>query len=69
MLRVEEGRLDAGSMKRNARTLKVSKPERRVLTLDLSGREGEAQGDAFRQLLDRFPFWQTMAAATPGLTP
>lgn len=26
-------------------------------------------GDAFRQLLDRFPFWQSMAAATPGLTP
>jgi integrase len=26
-------------------------------------------GDAFRQLLDRFPFWRSMVAATPGLTP
>lgn len=26
-------------------------------------------GDAFRQLLDRYPFWTSMVAATPGLTP
>ncbi|TCD56746.1 integrase [Synechococcus sp. BS56D] len=26
-------------------------------------------GDAFRQLLDRYPFWQSMVAATPGLVP
>lgn len=98
VLRVEEGRLYVGNVKRNARTLKVVKPERRALPLDLPGREGEGTkavallrsglvklpvairnqaaagshkgvGDAFRQLLDRFPFWQSMAAATPGLTP
>jgi integrase len=98
VLRIEEGRLYVGNVKRNARTLKVAKPERRVLPLDLPGREGEGTkavallrsglvklpgairtqaaagshkgvGDAFRQLLDRFPFWQSMAAATPGLTP
>jgi integrase len=98
VLRVDEGRLYVGSVKRNARTLKVSKPDRRVLPLDLPGREGEGSravallesglvklpmairsqaaagsykgvGDAFRQLLDRFPFWRSMADATPGLTP
>ncbi len=98
VLRVEEGRLYVGSVKRNVRTLKVKKPERRVLPLDLPGREGEGAravallssglvklpiairtqagagsykgvGDAFRQLLDRFPFWRSMADATPGLTP
>jgi integrase len=26
-------------------------------------------GDAFRQLLDRYPFWQSLVAATEGLTP
>lgn len=26
-------------------------------------------GDAFRQLLDRYPFWQSLVAETPGLTP
>lgn len=26
-------------------------------------------GDAFRQLLDRYPYWQSLVAATPGLTP
>ena len=98
VLRVEEERLYVGNVKRNARTLKVAKSERRALPLDLPGREGEGTkavallrsglvklpgairtqaaagshkgvGDAFRQLLDRFPFWQSMAAATPGLTP
>ena len=85
-------------MKRNARTLKSSKPARRVLPLDLLGREGEGARavalmdsglvklptairsqieaglhkgvrDAFRQLLDRSPFWQSLVEATPGLTP
>lgn len=41
VLRVEEGRLYVGSVKRNIRTLKVAKQERRVLPLDLPGREGE----------------------------
>ncbi|MFN6338759.1 MAG: hypothetical protein ACK41W_08550 [Cyanobacteriota bacterium] len=39
--RVDEGRLYVGNVKRNARTLKVVKPERRALPLDLPGREGE----------------------------
>jgi len=98
VLRVEQGKLYAGSVKRNVRTLKVAKPDRRVLSLDLPGREGEGAravalldsglvklptailtqvktsshksvGHALRQLLNRFPFWQSMAAATPGLTP
>ncbi len=98
VLRVEEDRLYVGSVKRNIRTLKVAKPDRRVLPLDLPGREGEGAralalldsglvklpaairtqitacahkgvGDAFRQLLDRFSFWQSLVAATPGLTP
>lgn len=98
VLRVDEGRLYVGSVKRNVRTLKVAKAERRVLALDLVGREGEGGrvvalldsglvklpmairtqaaagaykgvGDAFRQLLDRFPFWKSMVAVTPGLTP
>jgi integrase len=98
VLRVEDGRLYVGSVKRNARTLKLAKSERRVLPLDLPGREGDGArmvallesglvklpaailsqaaassykgvGDAFRQLLDRFPFWQSMVTATPGLTP
>jgi integrase len=98
VLRIEEGRLYVGSVKRNARTLKAPKPDRRVLPLDLLGREGEGSralalldsglmklpaairsqiaarshkgvGDAFRQLLDRFSFWQSLVAATPGLTP
>jgi hypothetical protein len=39
--RVDEGRLYVGNVKRNARTLKVVKPERRALPLDLPGREVE----------------------------
>ena len=98
VLKVDEGRLLVGSVKRNARTLKAPKPARRVLPLDLLGREGEGAravalldsglvklpaairsqieagshkgvGDAFRQLLDRFPFWQSLVETTPGLTP
>ena len=98
VLRIDEGRLFVGSVKRNIRTLKSSKPDRRVLPLDLPGREGEGAravallhseqvklpkailskkearshkgvGDAFRQLLDRSPFWQSLVEATPGLTP
>ena len=39
------------------------------------GSDGEVQdslkpvGDAFRQLLERYPFWRSLVAATPGLTP
>ncbi len=95
---LEEGRLYVGNVKRNIRTMKVVKPDRRVLPLDLPGREGEGAraptllasglvklpaavrsqidagshkgvGDAFRQLLNRFPFWQSLVAAAPGLKP
>ncbi len=99
VLRVKEGKLlYVGNVKRNARTLKVAKPDRLVLPLDLPGRGEEGKralalldsglvklpvairsqikvgshkgvGDAFRQLLERFPFWQSLVAATPGLTP
>jgi hypothetical protein len=78
-------------VKRNTRTLKSSKPARRVLPLDLLGSDVEGAravalldsglvklveagphkgvGDAFRQLLDRFPFWKSLVEAAPGLTP
>jgi hypothetical protein len=98
VLKVDEGRLLVGSVKRNTRTLRSSKPACRVLPLDLLGREGEGARavalldsglvklpaairsqieagshkgvrDAFRQLLDRSPFWQSLVEATPGLTP
>lgn len=105
VLRVQEGRLYVGNIKRNIRTMKQSKPDRLALPLDLPGREGEGMaalemfgsgriqlplairtqiagisdhvenrsfkpvGDAFRQLLDRFPFWQSLVSSNPGLTP
>jgi sigma54-dependent transcription regulator len=98
VLKVDEGRLFVGSVKRNIRTLRYCKPARRVLPLDLLGREGEGAravalldsglvklpaaircqieagphkgvGDAFRQLLDRFSFWQSLVQAARGLTP
>lgn len=98
VLKVKEGKLYVGSVKRNASTMKVQKPDRRVLALDLPGREGEGAkavsaletgagllpqvirnqatsgshkgvGDAFRQLLDRFPPWVALVGEVPGLTP
>ena len=41
---------------------------RAILTAIDSG-EFKKVGDAFRQLLDRYPFWQSLVAATPDLTP
>lgn len=35
----------------------------------ISSGEFKKVGDAFRQLMDRYPFWQSMVAVTPGLTP
>ncbi|WP_050757153.1 hypothetical protein [Cyanobium sp. PCC 7001] len=98
VLRVNDGRLYVGQVKRNQRTLNQRHPPRLVLALPLTGREAEAEqfledystgaislprairsaiasgsykavGDAFRQLLDRNPTWQRLAAETPGLTP
>lgn len=43
VLRVEDGRLYVGNVKRNARTMTVQKPDRLVLALDLPGRAGEGQ--------------------------
>jgi hypothetical protein len=40
--RVEERRLDVGSVKRNARTEQVSQPHRREPPLDLPSRDGES---------------------------
>ena len=42
MRRVEERRLDVGSVKRNARTEQVSQPDRREPPLDLPSRDGES---------------------------
>lgn len=95
---VEDGKLYVHStVKRNKRTMKAPKPPRRVIALELHGRDDGARalaqfgsglvklpkgirtaiegeeykpvGDAFRQYLDRLPFWQSMVAATKGLTP
>lgn len=60
VLKVDEGRLLVGRVKRNARTLKSSKPAHGVLPLDLLGLEDEgARAGAF---------WQSLLQATPGLT-
>jgi len=45
--------------------VKLPKP---VLTAIETG-EFKPVGDAFRQLLDRYPFWQSLVKATKGLTP
>lgn len=97
-LSVDDGRLYVGSqVKRNRRSMKKTATKRRVIALEVDGRNDGAKalqlytsglvalpksvrtaiesgefkkvGDAFRQLLDRYPFWQSLVAATPGLTP
>jgi integrase len=35
----------------------------------IAGGQHKAVGDAFRQLLDRLPYWQGLVAREPGLTP
>ena len=45
--------------------VKLPKP----LLTAIAGGEFKPVGDAFRQLLERYPFWQSLAKATPGLTP
>lgn len=41
----------------------------RAIRTAIDSGEFKKVGDAFRQLLDRYPFWQSLVAATPGLTP
>jgi integrase len=47
----------------------------RTQTAKCLGKDGEVLdslkpvGDAFRQLLERYPFWRSLVAATSGLTP
>jgi integrase len=65
VLKVDEGRLLVGSVKRNTRTLRSSKPARWVLPLDLLGREGE--GARAVALMDSGLV--KLVEAAPGLTP
>ena len=41
----------------------------RAIRSAINSGEFKKVGDAFRQLLDRYPFWQSLVAATPDLTP
>ena len=41
----------------------------RAIRTAIDSGEFKKVGDAFRQLLDRYPFWQSLVAVTPGLTP
>lgn len=41
----------------------------RIEKVKAEGGSFKPVGDEFRQQLERYPFWQSMAAATPGLTP
>lgn len=52
---------------RNSREGLVKLP-RAIRTAITSGKF-KKDGDTFRQLLDRYPFWQSLVAATPDLTP
>ena len=41
----------------------------RIEKVKAEGGSFKPVGDEFRQQLERYPFWKSMAAATPGLTP
>ena len=41
----------------------------RAIRTAIDSGEFKKVGDAFRQLLDRYPFWQSLVTATPDLTP
>ncbi|WP_206749680.1 site-specific integrase [Synechococcus sp. UW179B] len=41
----------------------------RAIRTAIDSGEFKKVGDAFRQLLDRYPFWQSLVSSTPDLTP
>ena len=41
----------------------------RAICTAIDSGEFKKVGDAFRQLLDRYPFWQSLVGSTPDLTP
>ena len=94
-LKVEDGELKAGNVKRNKQMAKNPKKPRLLQPLDLKELPGEGArclqlyasglvklpsaianakdfktcGAAFRQYLDRHPYWQSLQAETNGLVP
>ena len=62
-----DGRDDGARVLRQYESGLVKLP-RAIRSAIVSG-EFKKVGDAFRQLLDRYPFWQSLVAATPDLTP
>ena len=91
-MRVENGKLKVGNVKRNRATAKAPKPDRIAYPLELPGGAGQALvqfssglvklptgilnapdfktcGHAFRQYLDRHPYWAALVKANPGLSP
>lgn len=95
VLKVENGELKVGNVKRNRKTAKNPKADRLAIALDVIGmpeegkrvlqlfssglvklptsirnaKDFKACGEAFRQYLDRHPYWQSLVKATPGLIP
>lgn len=95
VLKVQNGELMVGNVKRNRKTAKNPKPDRLTLPLDVIGMPDEGRralqllssglvklptsirnakdfkacGEAFRQYLERHPYWQSLVKATPGLVP
>ena len=95
VIRVEDGKLKVGNVKRNRATAKSPKPDRPALPLELPELPGAARqalaqlssgqvklpvgilnaqdfkscGHAFRQYLDRHPYWAALVKANPGLSP
>jgi integrase len=45
----------------------VKLPQRILITIERG--DFKPVGEAFRKLLERYPYWQSLAAANPGLTP
>lgn len=62
------GRDDEGACILQLFKSKLVKLPPRILTTIERG-EFKPVGDAFRKLLERHPFWQSLVAANPGLTP
>lgn len=62
------GREGEGGRILNLFNSKLVKLPPRILTTIERG-DFKPVGDAFRKLLERYPYWQSLAAANPGLTP